>query len=39
MDSNQINKSPKPTVNLFYKENDCTKDFSKYLSSLIFQDF
>ena len=38
VDSNQINKSPKPTVNLFYKENECTKDFSKYLSLLIFQD-
>lgn len=39
VDSNQINKSPKQTVNLFYKGNDCTKDFSKYLSSLICQDF
>lgn len=30
---------PKPTVNLLYNGKDCTKDFSKYLNCLTFQDF
>lgn len=30
---------PKPQVNLLYNGKDCTKDFSKYLNCLTFQDF
>lgn len=30
---------PKPTVKLLYNGKDCTKDFSKYLNCLTFQDF
>lgn len=39
MDNTKINKPPKPIVNLLYNGKDCTKDFSKYLNSLTFQDF
>ncbi len=42
MDNNQviqIKSPPKPTVNLLYNGKDCTKDFSKYLRRLTFQDF
>ena len=33
------NTIAKPTVTLLYNGKDCTKDFSKYLSSLTFTDF
>ena len=39
MTSSLIRKPPKPTVNLQYNGVDCTKDFSKYLNRLTFQDF
>ncbi len=32
-------KPPKPTVTLTYNGTDCTKDFSKYLNSLTFNEF
>jgi uncharacterized protein len=36
MDNIEINKLPKPKVNLLYNGKDCTADFSKYLQSITF---